>query len=102
MRNGVTISADVDAPDQGDRIAHFNSHLLCGLEAKQLSLIRRRSHPGIDRTGAAMAAFGRADRLVSWVDVCPDANGAVGRLLCRLLWNGYRLRHSENVAIVLV
>jgi transposase len=66
------------------RIARFDARLLAGLadERNVLAL------PGVDLIGAAMllveigadmAAFGSADRLASWVGVCPGNNESAGK-----------------------
>jgi transposase len=70
------------------RIGHMDQYLLQGLQAwlPQLNLLQ--TIPGIDQTGAAMllvelgadmAAFGSAERLASWVGICPGNNESAGK-----------------------
>jgi transposase len=70
------------------RIARFDTRLLDGLagEANMLALLQ--TLPGVDLIGAAMLlveigtdmdAFGSADRLASWVGICPGNNESAGK-----------------------
>jgi transposase len=70
------------------RIARFDARLLDGLagEANMLALLQ--TLPGVDLIGAAMLlveigtdmdAFGSADRLASWVGICPGNNESAGK-----------------------
>lgn len=70
------------------RIAHMDQYLLQGLQAWQPQLNLLQTIPGIDQTGAAMllvelgadmAAFGSAERLASWVGICPGNNESAGK-----------------------
>lgn len=70
------------------RIARFDTRLLNDLEAERNSLALLQTIPGIDQTGAAlllveigtdMGAFGSADRLASWVGICPGNNESAGK-----------------------
>ncbi|MDX8407602.1 MAG: IS110 family transposase [Mariprofundaceae bacterium] len=71
-----------------DRIARFDAQLLTGLEKEQAALQLLQTIPGIDMMGAAMllveigtdmSVFGSADRLASWVGVCPGNNESAGK-----------------------
>jgi len=68
----------------GRRIARLGEHLLQGLAPWQAQLNLLQTMPGVDRIGAAMllveitpdmSAFGSAERLASWVGICPGNNG---------------------------
>jgi transposase len=70
------------------RIGRFEERLLDGLadETNRLALLQ--TLPGVDRIGAAMllveigtdmAAFGSADRLASWVGICPGHHESAGK-----------------------
>jgi transposase len=70
------------------RIARFDARLLDGLAAERNSLALLQTLPGVDLIGAAMllveigadmSAFGSADRLASWVGVCPGNNESAGK-----------------------
>jgi len=70
------------------RIGRFEQRLLDGLqdEANHLALLQ--TLPGVDRIGAAlllveigteMTAFGSADRLASWIGICPGNHESAGK-----------------------
>lgn len=70
------------------RIARFDARLLAGLHDERHVLSLLQTLPGVDLIGAAMllveigtdmAAFGSADRLASWVGVCPGNNESAGK-----------------------
>jgi len=70
------------------RIARFDARLLAGLHAERPVLTLLQTLPGVDLIGAAMLlveigtdmnAFGSADRLASWVGVCPGNNESAGK-----------------------
>lgn len=70
------------------RIARFDIRLLDGLAGEQNALALLQTLPGVDRIGAAMLlveigadmkAFGSADRLASWVGICPGNNESAGK-----------------------
>ncbi len=70
------------------RIARFDARLLAGLASEQNALALLQTLPGVDLMGAAMllveigtdmAAFGSADRLASWVGICPGNNESAGK-----------------------
>lgn len=70
------------------RIARFDAQLLAGLQNQQGTLALLQTLPGIDLIGAAMllveigsdmSVFGSADRLASWVGVCPGNNESAGK-----------------------
>lgn len=70
------------------RIARFDTRLLAGLESERNALALLQTLPGIDLIGAAMLlveigtdmdAFGSADRLASWVGICPGNNESAGK-----------------------
>jgi transposase len=70
------------------RIERLDQYLLQGLQAWQPQLNLLQTIPGIDQTGAAMllvelgadmAAFGSAERLASWVGICPGNNESAGK-----------------------
>jgi transposase len=70
------------------RISRFDARLLEGLESERDTLALMQTIPGIDQIGAAMLlveigadmdAFGSADRLASWVGVCPGNNESAGK-----------------------
>jgi len=65
------------------RIARFDARLLGELESERNTLALLQTIPGVDLIGAAMllieigtdmVAFGSADRLASWVGICPGNN----------------------------
>ena len=70
------------------RIARFDQRLLTGLKSERNWLALLQTLPGIDNIGAAMLlveigndmdAFGSADRLASWVGICPGNNESAGK-----------------------
>jgi transposase len=70
------------------RIARFDARLLEGLADEHKVLALLQTLPGVDLIGAAMLlveigtdmeAFGSADRLASWVGVCPGNNESAGK-----------------------
>jgi transposase len=70
------------------RIARFDARLLEGLSGHRNALALLQTLPGIDQIGAAMllveigddmSVFGQADRLASWVGVCPGNNESAGK-----------------------
>lgn len=70
------------------RIARFEERLLAGLATFEASLRLLETIPGVDRIGAAlilveigadMEVFGNADRLASWVGLCPSNNESAGK-----------------------
>ncbi len=70
------------------RIARMDQYLLEGLKAWQPQLNLLQTIPGIDIQGAAMllveigadmAVFGSAERLASWVGICPGNNESAGK-----------------------
>lgn len=70
------------------RIARFDQRLLAGLESEHNWLVLLQTLPGVDLIGAAMLlveigndmdAFGSADRLSSWVGICPGNNESAGK-----------------------
>lgn len=69
-------------------MARFERELLAGLKAWQPQLVLLQTIPGIDVMGAAMllveigpdmASFGSAQRLASWVGICPGNNESAGK-----------------------
>ena len=70
------------------RIARMDQYLLEGLRAWQPQLNLLQTLPGIDIQGAAMLlveigadmnVFGSAERLASWVGICPGNNESAGK-----------------------
>jgi transposase len=70
------------------RIARLDQYLLDGLRPWQPQLKQLQTIPGIDEQGAAMllveigadmSAFGSAERLASWVGICPGNNESAGK-----------------------
>ena len=70
------------------RIARFDARLLAELESERNTLALLQTIPGVDLIGAAMLlieigtdmdAFGSADRLASWVGICPGNNESAGK-----------------------
>ncbi len=70
------------------RIARMDRYLLEGLKAYEPLLTLLQTVPGIDRQGAAMllveiggdmSIFGSAERLASWVGICPGNNESAGK-----------------------
>lgn len=70
------------------RIARFDARLLDGLTDERNALALLQTLPGVNLIGAAMLlveigtdmdAFGNADRLASWVGICPGNNESAGK-----------------------
>jgi transposase len=70
------------------RIARFDTRLLDGLKDERNALALLQTLPGVDLIGAAMLlveigtdmeAFGSADRLASWVGICPGNNESASK-----------------------
>ena len=70
------------------RIARFDTRLLEGLASERNALVLLQTLPGVELIGAAMLlveigsdmdAFGSADRLASWVGICPGNNESAGK-----------------------
>lgn len=70
------------------RIVRFDARLLAELESERNTLALLQTIPGVDLIGAAMLlieigtdmeVFGSADRLASWVGVCPGNNESAGK-----------------------
>jgi transposase len=70
------------------RVARLDQYLLDGLRAWQPQLNLLQTLPGIDIQGAAMllveigadmTVFGSAERLASWVGICPGNNESAGK-----------------------
>jgi transposase len=70
------------------RIARLDQYLLEGLQPWQAQLKLLQTLPGVDAQGAAMLlveigadmnAFGSAERLASWVGICPGNNESAGK-----------------------
>ena len=70
------------------RVARMDQYLLDGLRAWQPQLNLLQTLPGIDIQGAAMLlveigadmnVFGSAERLASWVGICPGNNESAGK-----------------------
>ena len=70
------------------RIARFDARLLAELESERNALALLQTIPGVDLIGAAMLlveigtdmdVFGNADRLASWVGICPGNNESAGK-----------------------
>jgi transposase len=70
------------------RMGRFEQALLAGLSAWQPQLVLLQTIPGIDVMGAAMLlveisadmhSFGSAERLASWVGICPGNNESAGK-----------------------
>lgn len=66
----------------------FDQALIDGLKGWQPQLILLQTHPGIDLMGAAMLlveigadmnSFGSAEKLASWVGICPGNNESAGK-----------------------
>ncbi|AGA32099.1 transposase IS116/IS110/IS902 family protein [Thioalkalivibrio nitratireducens DSM 14787] len=69
-------------------IARFEQELLAGLAPWEPQVCLLETVPGIDRIGAAMllveigtdmASFGNAERLASWVGICPGNHESAGK-----------------------
>ncbi|MBV5299135.1 MAG: IS110 family transposase [Rhodoferax sp.] len=70
------------------RMGRFEQALLQGLSAWQPQLTLLQTIPGIDAMGAAMLlveigvemeSFGSAERLASWIGICPGNNESAGK-----------------------
>lgn len=70
------------------RIARFDARLLDALTDERNALALLQTLPGVDLIGVAMLlveigtdmdAFGSADRLASWVGICPGNNESAGK-----------------------
>jgi hypothetical protein len=70
------------------RIARFDAHLLAQLKNERSTLALLQTISGIDLIGTAMllveigsdmSAFGHADRLASWVGICPGNHESAGK-----------------------
>lgn len=70
------------------RIARLDVRLLAELESERNTMALLQTIPGVDLIGAAMLlveigtdmdAFGSADRLSSWVGICPGNNESAGK-----------------------
>ena len=70
------------------RIARFDARLLGELESERNALALLQTIPGVDLIGAAMLlvetgtdmeVFDNADRLASWVGICPGNNESAGK-----------------------
>ncbi len=70
------------------RIARFDARLLEGLKEEANSLLLLQTLPGVNVIGAAMllveigsdmSAFGHAERLASWVGICPGNHESAGK-----------------------
>lgn len=70
------------------RIARFERELLTGVQPWGRQLVLLQTVPGIDTIGAAMLLveisedmqnFGSAERLASWVGICPGNNESAGK-----------------------
>lgn len=70
------------------RMGRFEQALLQGLSAWQPQLTLLQTIPGIDKMGAAMLlveistdmdSFGSAEKLASWVGICPGNNESAGK-----------------------
>lgn len=70
------------------RIARFDARLLDGLASERNALALLQTLPGVDQIGAAMLlveigtdmdAFGSAERLASWVGICPGNHASAGK-----------------------
>ncbi len=70
------------------RLARFEARLLNGLQPEHNALALLQTVPGIDLMGAAMllveigsdmTSFGSADRLASWIGICPGNHESAGK-----------------------
>ena len=70
------------------RIARFDARLLEGLGPEHNTLVLLQTLPGVNLIGAAMLlveigndmdAFGSANRLASWIGICPGNNESAGK-----------------------
>ena len=88
-RLGVLCNPNSEMPPQLElRIQRMDAYLFQGLQAWQPQLNLLQTIPGMDVQGAAMllveigadmGAFGSADRLASWVGMCPGNNESAGK-----------------------
>jgi transposase len=69
-------------------MGRFEQTLLAGLAAWEPQLVLLQTLPGVDRIGAAMllveigtdmASFASAEKLASWVGICPGNNESAGK-----------------------
>lgn len=69
-------------------IAEYDRHLLSSLDEYRDLLVLLQTLPGVDASGAAMmlveigddmSVFGSAERLASWVGLCPGNNESAGK-----------------------
>ena len=83
IRQSLTHIEEIEA-----RIARFDARLLAELESEHNTLALLQTIPGVDLIGAAMLlveigtdmdAFGSAERLASWVGICPGNNESAGK-----------------------
>jgi transposase len=79
------------------RIARFDARLLDALQEERNTLALLQTLPGVDLIGAAMLlveigtdmdAFGSADRLASWVGICPGNHESAGKRKSGRIRNG--------------
>jgi transposase len=70
------------------RIGRFDVYLLSNMKSEYNTLALLQTIPGVDCIGAAMLlveigsdmdAFGSADRLASWIGICPGNNESAGK-----------------------
>ena len=70
------------------RMGRFEQTLLAGLAAWEPQLVLLQTLPGVERIGAAMllveigtdmASFASAEKLASWVGICPGNNESAGK-----------------------
>jgi transposase len=70
------------------RMGRFEQTLLAGLATWERQLVLLQTLPGVDRVGAAMllveigtdmASFSSAEKLASWVGICPGHNESAGK-----------------------
>ena len=70
------------------RMRRFEQTLLAGLAPWEPQLVLLQTLPGVDRIGAAMllveigtdmASFASAEKLASWVGICPGNNESAGK-----------------------
>jgi transposase len=80
------VMAHIEYPELA--MTRFEQELLAGLSARQPLLVLPQTIPGIDRIGAAtllveigpdMQSFGSAERLASWVGICPGNNESASK-----------------------
>lgn len=74
--------------EQETRLTRFDAHLLQVLAPYQMTLALLQTVPGVNEIGAAMllaeiggdmSEFGTADRLASWVGICPGNHESAGK-----------------------